>query len=1233
MSLDTFLKTPPKGLKTIYLYDSYLKNKFISLDLDGGHTNLTGDNGAGKTSILNLIPVFFGASPLNLMDRSANKKNFVDYYLPTERSMVVYEYRGHKGVKCVVLYRNQSQGTHNFRFVDGSAVETLFTDENIGLLQEFNTVKVVFDNLYKGGVEVSRQIQSFGDFVAILTNDKKKIQKDLKLRDLCTTFAIVEGKHELKHIGALTQITTNSKNLLNNFKSMLLDAFLDNEKIIAKPLVSTEFNALLSDIETIRHLETETEKLYRGVHLKNTVMNTFAELKAYQSLLRTMLEENEQKIKEYELEKSSLNQNSRSEMQVINSQITDLRSKLAGLQGDYDGCTHALKSIEDVQVKFDHMNISAMQEEFKNLSTFRQAIVEAEEFKDKLIENQSSITTKFEKLKNDALEALHEANEVLAQQERKVNSDLQIASSGKEKRLDKIANERTSELHAFEQKIRFERQNFTNELNAANDEIATSRELTDEERDQNNEYKLALEVKKQNLSDKENQLSQTHSKVSQLKDSRRSAIEELNQILRRLEVAVKTEEELRVALFQKNTLLRFLNEETDNDWRNTIAKVINPELFSKTNLSPVWEPSSGDTKPSLYGLQIDLSKLDIAEQADSQDVLQQRLTEAESKTALLKEQRKKAERTVEQTNRAVNEIEVKAIDLENEKTKLKVECENTERIYNQYGQKVRDDVKKRKDAAIAKRNEIDLRYSAFNEREVKERQMIEESFNQKRQHLVSEYEKYCAELQAQLNQIAQQLQRNKDKYTADVDSLNKLYYSELHNQGLDVRVIEDAESRITQAKQQYRKVKAYESILTEYKSWFTTELSRKSKLIEESQRLKNEIYHLNQQIKQLDQQLEQLKRNYHDRFNKLGELVAELTDKNKCVGGFVTRIEDVSESMNGIKQLPLPHIVSFEVLMREVDTALSNQKKQIEQLRAATHAATTVLRSNDSFSLYKQWRSRMDMLGDLGGTNYFVNAMQEIENMLNNEIPVKTQTTVANFEVSVYELRNYIEALFVFKRKLKRVSTDLTEHINKTNPFAALSEITIELQSLLHDKHIVEQLNSFIDELQEYGINEKSISKLPSSEFIKCCSHTIKALESTKGQTDNVHSMVSLYIGYSENNRTVDVRSDADLTHGSSTGLSRLIVIIIFMSLMRKLCSDDSVHIHMPLDEIGQFDAENTARLFEMMHQYNINLVCAQPTLGFEVSKRFAHKHDICRKRGVRQFVDKKTVTRENPLL
>jgi len=96
------------GLTSIILHDSYFRGKRTRINCNG-HTNNNGDNGAGKTSALILIPIFYGQEPNKLISRAGNKSNFVEYYLPSNQSLIVYEYSRQQASNiqtyCVCLYR------------------------------------------------------------------------------------------------------------------------------------------------------------------------------------------------------------------------------------------------------------------------------------------------------------------------------------------------------------------------------------------------------------------------------------------------------------------------------------------------------------------------------------------------------------------------------------------------------------------------------------------------------------------------------------------------------------------------------------------------------------------------------------------------------------------------------------------------------------------------------------------------------------------------------------------------------------------------------------------------------------------------------------------------------------------------------------------------------------------------------------------------------------------------
>jgi len=53
-------------------------------------------HGRGKTSLLQLLPVFFGENPNRIVGTETNRLNFAGYYLPRLTSYILFEYRNKK---------------------------------------------------------------------------------------------------------------------------------------------------------------------------------------------------------------------------------------------------------------------------------------------------------------------------------------------------------------------------------------------------------------------------------------------------------------------------------------------------------------------------------------------------------------------------------------------------------------------------------------------------------------------------------------------------------------------------------------------------------------------------------------------------------------------------------------------------------------------------------------------------------------------------------------------------------------------------------------------------------------------------------------------------------------------------------------------------------------------------------------------------------------------------------
>ena len=1218
------------GLKNIYLYDSYLPNNSTKIELGEGNSNLTGANGAGKTSTLNLIPIFYGARPDRLMDRSANKLNFTDYYLPHARSMIVFEYNTPMGLCCAVFYRNQDKQC--YRFIQGSASETVFSKSSIEFHKQHKTVKSLLQEIEMKGYYVSKQIDNSLDYVAVLTSEKKRLNRDFKLRDLASIFSLSGKGHELKHIGASTQITLNKTNLLDNFKLMLVDAFLENEQMMNQRSNTLNSSSLIADVQTLREFDKEKPKLQLGIEQRHALMQTYSLLEAYRGQALNKLEFNNTTIAQLRYQRSQAIEHAKAGLKVIENEIIANSSNESRAKGELEGLQHSLALIEENEQKYKNADILKKQEEFSNLAKYKQEAEDARRYVDELEKNQKEIVHKFEKLKNNALEEKDRDLAAIHERKNEVSNLIHNLQQDRSHAVDQLALDEKNELNAFEQSKQNERKFYEDEVDHCNNLIAEASNHTQEEQQQIEEYQLNLHTHQKAIRNKEQQLNTANADLSRLKSEHTRANVDFDSAKHHLDKSTQTEHQLRDILYQKNTLLSFLKQCPEDDWKHNIAKLINPKLFLHTGLKPSWDSEQQSGHVSFYGLHLDTSKLDLPVEAESLNELEQRLAKATTILEEAKEKYSHTEKAVAAAAKAVQNFELNLIKLQNELRQCRETFDSTQRIFEQYKQKIQTNVMDRRKLAEGQRDQARQRLKLFNQQVNVERQMIHDRFGNEKNQIQQSYDfkiKEQLERKAMLDERSKSVIHKCDNKLIDLESLRN---SELQQKGLDTTLYQKAQDQLKQLNHKCHIVKDYEIILMQYKIWFEQEYSRKTGICTLIGNLEQEIYAFRQNFDKLNVKTEKLKEQSRHEVNLIESNLQQVEEENTKIASLRNRINSVLEGISHIEQLEVAEPVSFEWFYRNTEDHLNRQKEQLKELKQSLNTVLSILRQNSDFELYKQWENRMALLGNVNTTTYDLYGMKEIENMLLVDIPTKENLTINSFKLAAYDLRNYGQSLAKFRRKLNAISKDLTEQTNTTNPFTALGNIQIELLSVLDGLNVYEQLDRFEKDLDEESIQKSSQLILPSEKLIRSFESAVKALEKSNVQTDDIRSLVKLRISYEENNRKVYVNNDSDLLSGSSTGLSRLIVIIIFTALTRKLCPDIKTVIHVPLDEIGQFDSQNTMRLFELMQKQNIYLVCAQPNLSSELSESFVHKNDIDRNFGIRKFKTQKN-EKPNPLL
>src|SRR5690606_36253885 len=94
------------SLNRLILINTHLSG-VVELVVDD-HTNICGTNASGKTTLQRLVPVFYGEYPSRVVP--ATRDSFERWYLPTEQSFIVYEYRRMDDQLCQVVLAAASDG-------------------------------------------------------------------------------------------------------------------------------------------------------------------------------------------------------------------------------------------------------------------------------------------------------------------------------------------------------------------------------------------------------------------------------------------------------------------------------------------------------------------------------------------------------------------------------------------------------------------------------------------------------------------------------------------------------------------------------------------------------------------------------------------------------------------------------------------------------------------------------------------------------------------------------------------------------------------------------------------------------------------------------------------------------------------------------------------------------------------------------------------------------------------
>lgn len=1201
-------------LKRIICIDSYAQGLEIDVPIDQ-HANFNGDNGVGKTTFLQLIPIFYGAQPGQTVRKVGARQSFVEYYLPRESSYIIYEYirPGFAGdaQNCMVVLRgaqNNSGRQVQYIFIDSPYDRSLFmlhqadggwaslsSTDLVSRIKRSNRIRSSWLNpsQYKEVIQFNYKSTSGAD-------------KDWlrNLNEYRTRFSLCAKSQNIEHIEKVVLGILGRAPSFEAFKDIIATIIQTDIGITDS---GQSFSHLRLDHHHIHDLMESQKQLHQIEQCKGKADELTALAQSWQSnqeslqaiadLSVQLLDHLNSQIEKTDRERQSLNAKHETTKQSYTDALTAFEKNKINLEQQKISFTKQLSTLKEEHEAYQQKNIIQLKQLVARLPQIELAIHETSVGLETLQRGAEGIQLKYQKLIH---EKEIEFGNRIAERQADIHQQQQDFHIAKDQVIAQIKSERTQQESLFRQKD----QQTTEQISKLNRQLGEltsqyanpvpSQSLIDLDSKKQTEIKAAEdEIQRLNQQTTAFRLQQNN-----LKNQQQQHLSKLEQEQRHLRERTKELAGLEAYLDREpNHLLRFLDDHVQ-DWQETIGKVISPDLLLRDDLTPVLNDGN-----SFFGVQLDLSA--IEPQAHSNRLLlENQISAASIAVTQQKEIVNNCEQELGLTSKELKNAELQLQDVTNQLQKKNnhrqrlveeragIQFQQTEYIRQE---KIRlqgevEGVQQELSILIALKKQIENEWGkSVQALQEKEQQLIkqqQQQFDEQR----SQIEQTIGKIRLQQTQVLAELQTESDRAMAE--------------KGVDVATLRREEQKLQKLKKEQKQAIESRSDIENYDRWFTNHWSQKPLLEEKVTQCKTQL-ESNQlkwqgEEKQFKQQIEQLQVELTSLSHQLERLKLQT---NTC-----QRIVDESASYLVNSELDWDESITADILQSRWEQSRKLQSKLMGQGTNCFSSLSTVFTSRAGSQGDKFWQQ---MQSEKQAHEYkdWLKCVDSINTFYEVELS-QWRAVVRN------EMRNNAERIISYRRNLKKYhdaisikSRQLSSQLVDTSVFDAINRIEISLISLIDQLDFWSTLERFEKDYHQWQQHDQGL--LPPDELIQLQTELCDLFLSQNRETP-LKDLFDVEVIVHEGVIKKSAKTDKALENISSNGLSYLILMQILVSLMNLLRGKNSQTIvSWPVDELGNFSRENSVRLLGMLEKNQIRIASAFPDPDPELLQHFPYAYYI----------------------
>ncbi|MBE0508436.1 MAG: ATP-binding protein, partial [Marinospirillum sp.] len=648
------------------------------------------------------------------------------------------------------------------------------------------------------------------------------------------------------------------------------------------------------------------------------------------------------------------------------------------------------------------------------------------------------------------------------------------------------------------------------------------------------------------------------------------------------------------------TWLAQLRRETP-DWGQSLAKVINPGLLERKDLSPNF---TGTDHEAVMGWILALDKIAAPEFALSEETLKQKLQVLDAERHEATKSREQLENQARRLQKVYQERVKAAEALDVQTVVQKRAAESARQAFENARVRVKSAVAERSKQTADDLKKAEQKLEAF---DADTRQSVSElklTFSQQEQDMLGYWAERESEFAEDLRILAERIAEAKKEYQQRLEKKQLIHRQKLSAEGVDPGIVQQARDALEQLKQTVNQIINSEDEVRAYRKWREQEWSH--------------VEHLNEEQHSAQASLDTAKREradadarWKEQDAQLKKTITELTQSIKTSQAMIESAESV------LKHFPQPgSSIGFPGNIQDLTEELQGSQKQLMQLRSEVVAtfdqAIAILNRYDDTQISLAWHKlssyrRSQISGEVfeHDEEFKLARIPDLRGLLDTDIPQLKEALIDQFASESGSLEKYFEGLEIMASEVVSVSNVLKRKINTDQQIESLSDIRVVLEPRIYEDAMWQPLKEFVTKWQAWRVSNRK--ELPSDALLRSFVLVADTLRDARVK-ENIESMIDMRLEMKENDRHVVIRTDADFLSASSTGLTYLAIMTVFMGLTRYLCPDLKTRITWPIDELATLSPNNISHLAAMLNAHNLTMISACPKLDRSLRQFFENK-------------------------